>query len=227
VSDGEGAPAEPGANGPRSGERWATLAAGLQDVLGEVADLRERLDGLLRPADPVNPDDTGGEITRLRHAVTLLAEDVATLLRDTETLPSLPCWVDLDAEAADAAWERLRDWVRDVLLVRYPRITERRLLPPCWYRHPEAVERLSWLHVTWCHAYRNPDLPPTAAAEWHVRWLASLLTWSKDHLSSCGDGHDEHDDSAAPAPAVDGGFAAFVSADVAARPRREEQIDAP
>lgn len=212
-----------GINSPRSADRYAALMATVQDLLGEVDGLRSGLHALVREPDPADESDPGGDIPRLREAVVHLAADVSSLLRDTESLPSLPCWVDLDAEAAGKAWQLLHDWVRDVLLVRYPRITERELLPPCWYRHPEAVEQLSWLHITWCHAYRNPDLPPTAAAEWHVRWLEHVLSWLKSNMS-CANGHEEDGVDTAP-QAVDDGFAAFVRADVADRPLREEVLD--
>ena len=211
-----------GANSPRSTERYAALAATVQDLLEEIQRVTSTVDGLVRLPDPKVLDDKGGDIPRLRESVTLLAADVTSLLRDQEDLPALPCWVDLDQAGAAGAWEQLHMWVGDVLLVRYPRIAETRLLPPCWYRHPETVEQLSWLHVTWCHAFRNSELAPTAAAEWHVRYLEHVISWLGQHLE-CRDTHQDYGPAAQPA--VDGEFDAFVRADVAARPQAEPPAD--
>jgi hypothetical protein len=41
---------------------------------------------------------------------------------------ALPCWSTLEPEAARTAWTALTDWMRDVLVIRYPD-TERALVP--------------------------------------------------------------------------------------------------
>jgi hypothetical protein len=189
----------------------------------QVDQLADQLAALMRPPDPQVRGDQGGQVPHLHAALIRLAEDVATLMGDGDDdgAPALPCWVDLDAGAAQRAWTRLHEWVRDVLLARHPYITTsgaRPELSPCWYRHPAAVEELSWLHITWCRAYRNPDASPTEAADWHDKWLPRLLE-RLPRLVPC---RGRHTDDPATGPAVDDDFAAFVAADVGARPVRPQ-----
>lgn len=228
-----------GPDNPRRPDPVSALAGGLHDLTERVDQLAGQLDGvdppwlrqqvdqladqlaaLMRPADPQVRGDQGGQVPHLHAALIRLAEDVATLMgADDDGAPALPCWVDLDAEAAHNAWTRLHTWVGDVLLTRYPHITTsgaRPQLPPCWYRHPAAVEELSWLHTVWCRAYRTPDVSPTEAADWHDKWLPRLL----ERLPQLVPCRGRHTDDPVPAAATDDGFAAFVAADVNARPLR-------
>ncbi len=59
-------------------------------------------------------------------------------------------------------------WLRG----RYPLA---RKIPSCWAEHPELIEELTALWLAWQQAYQQPNPPLTAAADWHDRWLPSLL----------------------------------------------------
>lgn len=151
-----------------------------------------------------------------------LAADVAQLVDDRAHIPTVPRWVDLDAQAAAQAWEALRTWVVEVLVPRHPHVStggSGRQLPSCWYRHPGLVEELSALHIAWCRAYRDPNAPATAAIEWHDKWLPGVISRIPQHAPRCSGGHD---DDEALGDAVDDGFRGFVMADVLSRPERPE-----
>jgi hypothetical protein len=62
-------------------------------------------------------------------------------------------------------------WV-DTILVRHQAAVDG--LPPCWMFHGEVVEDPLWLKACWMAAYRDPAAKPTAAADWHERWLPGV-----------------------------------------------------
>lgn len=182
--------------GPTDDELRAALTA-------EVARLAELL------------DDT-------RALVVGLAADVAALVRDGDDVPIGPCWVNLNAQEAAREWEALRQWVAGVLVPRHPHVTTgggNRQLPSCWYRHPGLVEELSALRIAWCHAYLDGAALPTAAMEWHDKWLPGVVGRIPQHAPRCSGGHDDDEPLGDP---VDDGFGGFVMADVLSRPGRPE-----
>jgi hypothetical protein len=162
--------------------------------------------------------DVIDELADLSVRVTDLAAEVAALTKEHTETPTAPCWVDLDQNTAEKAWAALRAWVIDVLFGRYPHTADQHKdahIPPCWYRHPSAVEELSALHVTWCAAFRDPTAQPTTANEWHRR-LTDAVSRIGDQLN-CKGGH--YDDSIVQ---LDDEFDAFVAADVLSRPIRPQ-----
>jgi hypothetical protein len=95
----------------------------------------------------------------------------------------------MDDQEAAAAREELTTWLREVLTVRYPAmVTSSSAWRPCWYRHPDVVEELSWLYAAWRAAYEEPDAPPTRAADWHDRWLPGVIARITEALRRCGHG---------------------------------------
>lgn len=164
----------------------------LADVRDLAHDLARAVEDVVRRPNPHDPEDDGGDLAQLRSAVSSLAEDLDNLAAGLAAVDFRPpCWVDLTQEQACEAWRELYEWLRDVLFARYP-ITEEQV-PPCWYLHPAAVEELSWLRTAWCAAYRNPKASPTAAGEWHDRWLPGVLRRIRDEWADCGKrgGHEE------------------------------------
>ncbi len=113
-----------------------------------------------------------------------------------------------------------------MLLPRYPAVGD--VFVRCWYRHPSVVEHLSWLHACWVRAYRDPDARPTQAAEWHARWLPTVVALLREIRERCGSGHwDSHGPLAQHGPAAvldDGELHEFWRRDVAHRaaPRPED-----
>lgn len=91
-----------------------------------------------------------------------------------------------DDESATAARE-LRGWLRDVLAARYPRDAAK--LTPCWARHPQAVDLLTALWVTWAAGLLARGADARDAAEWHVRWRVDLIDAVRSELSNCAKGH--------------------------------------
>lgn len=82
-------------------------------------------------------------------------------------------WPALSADDAEKAWNELADWVGTVLGPWYQIL--RGQVPDCWALHRTVMLQLSWLHRTWLAAHAGPDATPTAAAEWHIRWLPAAL----------------------------------------------------
>jgi len=137
------------------------------------------------------------------------------------------CWHGLTGPAAQQLWAELTDWV-GWLRGRYPLA---RQIPPCWWAHPELVEELTALLVAWRGAYRTPDAPATAPADWHDRWLPGFLhritgQWK---IPCTAGQHEDRVDGAFTTKPVDDdeAFAAFAAADVAARQTAPAQAQSP
>jgi hypothetical protein len=189
------------------------------DALASLLDESLAEDG--RPAGALPA--LSAAIADVRAHVTGLADQIADLVDDPGTAPRLPTWSEMDADTARAAWRRLASWMGSVLFPRYPPSTE--VVRDCWYRHPELVEHLSWLHVAWALAYHNPNASISTAAEWHTRWLPAVLVRAREILKPCY--IDHVDDSRVPPErhrAFDRRFDHFVDSDVSRRPRTEGKV---
>ncbi|NKQ59223.1 hypothetical protein HFP15_40930 [Amycolatopsis sp. K13G38] len=158
----------PGKRRPERDRLLLDLGADLRTVRTEVsglrADVRETA-GLVAEAMP-----------RLEDVENDLAEVKGTLeaLTEEEPEPGNPPveWPALPAEDAEREWDELAEWVGDTL-VPWLQIT-RSQLPDMWPAHPRAVFELLWLKTCYRQAYMKRS-HPTAAAEWHTRWLAAAL----------------------------------------------------
>lgn len=135
---------------PRGGDRYGVVPASLEEVAAEVALLR------------VDVDD-------LSAAVMQLAAD-----EERRVGPSRWSWRHADHASAAQLWEELSDFV-DWLVGRYQLTTEAATVPPCWYRHPVAVEELTALMAAWRVAYHGPSAPRDDLVAWHDRWLWPCL----------------------------------------------------
>jgi len=121
-------------------------------------------------------------------------------------------WRTLGPTRRRELFTQLRDWL-DWLIGRYELRAEAQSIPPCWYRHPVAVEELTALMVAWQGAY-SPDqsAPSDALVNWHDRWLWPTLHRLNEQLRvwpKCTGGTHE---PARPAPPAtdDADFAAFL-----------------
>lgn len=144
------------------------LGADLRSVRTEVSGLRSDVRetaGVVAEAMP-----------RVEQLETDLAEVKGTLeaLTEEEPEPGNPPveWPALPAEDAEREWDDLAEWVGDTL-VPWLQIT-RSQLPDMWPTRPRAVFELLWLKTCYRQAYRKKS-HPTAAAEWHTRWLDAAL----------------------------------------------------
>ncbi|AGT95324.1 hypothetical protein BS297_30715 [Rhodococcus erythropolis] len=78
-------------------------------------------------------------------------------------------WKDLDGEQAAELWAELIAWV-SWFRRRYSVTGSDAVIPPCWYRHPVAVEELTALMVSHQSAY-TLDEPGSELSAFHVQWL--------------------------------------------------------
>ncbi|MFI8992150.1 hypothetical protein ACIG63_45695 [Streptomyces antimycoticus] len=140
--------------------------------------------------------------------------------------PSGWVWTTMDQEAAAKAWEELVTWRRKTLRARFP-TTWQATARPCWYRHPEVVEELSVLYLTWHSAYLDPEAPPRRAADWIDRLpmvrdrLKKLLErCQRSHAEQWGDPMDL--EYSTPKDHDEFEIKAFIKADLADRPKSSE-----
>lgn len=114
------------------------------------------------------------ELEMLRADVDDLTAAVGQLLTERERPnagASRWSWRHADADAAARLWAELVDWV-DWLVPRYELTGEAASIPPCWYRHPVAVEELTALMAAWQAAYQDESgAPREDLLAWHDRWL--------------------------------------------------------
>ena len=129
----------------------------------------------------------------------------------------LPVWTRMDPAEAREAWAILRGWLAEVVFTRYDELAE--AIRPCWYRHAEAVEQLSWLCAAWRQAYLSEESSVSLAGEWHIRWAPSVRDRVKTILKPCSRAHstNPHEFRASDHRPDDGYLDAFIDADLVAR----------
>jgi hypothetical protein len=125
-------------------------------------------------------------------------------------------WPALGPDQARDAWQLLTEWLQDVLTLRYPAAD--RVLQPCWYRHPDAVDALTVLQATWRAAYLG-SAEASAAAQWLHQWLPAGIEQLKQALDRC-DRNEHVDDSGRRADIArlfSDDLVAYIDDDIAAR----------
>lgn len=204
----------------------AETRAQVTELAGTLGELVDRVSGLVADAEHV-----GGQLDAVRTAVEELASAIERLSAEPDRTP-VWTWVDMDTDTRRGALRELATWVDDVLVARYQ--LDDRALPRCWYRHPAAVEELSWLYQDWTRVYRGGRGTSTSAAgEWHDRWLPGVLTRITKALAGCAM-REHRPPHGPPNPAVDSSFEAFlntldaesVEPSAAARPWQDQQSSA-
>jgi hypothetical protein len=103
--------------------------------------------------------------------------------------PSKWSWHHVRDRERARLWAELRSFV-DWLIDRYQPTGDVRI-PPCWYRHPAAVEELTALMVAWRGAYCSTDRPSERAISWHQNCLWPTLERlsKRARWSQCGSRH--------------------------------------
>lgn len=122
-------------------------------------------------------------------------------------------WRGLEPEAARRLWRDLADWL-GWLHSRYPLLGK---VPPCWWRHPAAVEHLTALYNAYRAAYEDPGAAPYAQADWLDRWLPAALGRLHDWLPRpCLNGSHTDDPATRYGEAIDdpAAFRAWTEGDV-------------
>jgi len=140
----------------------------------------------VEPLDPVMLAEVLEALARRQEAV---ERAVDALSRRLGTTPADGPWAwrGLGPGRRRELLTELREWV-DWLITRYELRGEAQTIPPCWYRHPVAVEELTALMVAWHAAYTADEgAPSDALINWHDRWLwpalhrlnVQLRVWAK------------------------------------------------
>src|SRR4051812_49295632 len=182
--------------------------------------------------DPSEHDDNGSGIggserdlvAGLLLDVEELQQEVAALRADVDALRAAAApthvgvwwWPALGPAQARDAWQLLTEWLQDVLTLRYPAAD--RVLQPCWYRHPDAVDALTVLHATWRAAYMG-SAEAGSAAQWLHQWLPAGIEQLNQALNRC-DRNEHVDDSgrlADIARLFSDDLVAYIDDDIAAR----------
>jgi hypothetical protein len=123
----------------------------------------------------------GEQVTTLADELDALRDQVADLVADDGDGGGIRMWdwIAMNRTEATVAWSTLLNWVDEVLVGVFALVGEiggRKLkIPPCWYRHPDAVEELGWLCQEWLRIYQSDKGTPGAAGEWHDRWLPGVI----------------------------------------------------
>ncbi len=128
----------------------------------------------VEPLDPVMLAEVLEALALRREAV---ERAVDALSRRVGTTPAEGAWAwrTLGPGRRRELLSQLREWV-DWLITRYELRAEAQTIPPCWYRHPVAVEELTALMVAWHAAYSQDEgTPSDALINWHDRWLWPAL----------------------------------------------------
>ncbi len=128
----------------------------------------------VEPLDPVMLAEVLEALALRQEAV---ERAVDTLSRRLGTTPREGPWAwrTLTPGRRRELLTQLREWV-DWLITRYELRAEAQTIPPCWYRHPVAVEELTALMVAWHAAYSQDESAPSdALINWHDRWLWPAL----------------------------------------------------
>jgi hypothetical protein len=103
-------------------------------------------------------------------------------------------WPSMLRKEAESAWETLIGWVDDVLIARYDPASSAGpsagglvggvRLKPCWFAHPDVVDRLSALYWAWQRAY-SPAATDMGPIDWQDNWVPRTLDLVKPQLTLC------------------------------------------
>ncbi len=129
------------------------------------------------PVEPLDPVMLAEVLEALALRQEAVERAVDTLSRRLGTTPAEGPWAwrTLGPSRRRELLSQLREWV-DWLITRYELRAEAQTIPPCWYRHPVAVEELTALMVAWQAAYTADEgAPSDALINWHDRWLWAAL----------------------------------------------------
>jgi len=181
------------------------------------------------PDEPAVDLVTRGELDDVLEGV---HDDVAKIVGVLEDLTAAPDaaggasgkagrwrWATLGTDDRVALWYELREWV-DWYNARYGHAHSDLYIPPCWPKHPIAVEELTALMVSHQAAHAVTD-PSDALIAWHDRWLWPAI--ARLHNKQAGGGvarcttstHDVKNEVVVSVIA-DNVFARYVHDDVAA-----------
>jgi len=167
-------------------------------TLGDLAKLDSKFDNKLIGAAKALSDNITGvsdrvavmEKLRLGERVIEMAGILDGLARRREQEIPVWNWSAMTADEAASAWAELVTWRREMFRVRWPNSFQY-IANACWYRHPDVVELLSGLYLSWRLAFTDEDTTPARAADWLDRTRPSLVQRIKEILDNCKSGHTD------------------------------------
>ncbi|MEU6284986.1 hypothetical protein [Streptomyces sp. NPDC047028] len=190
-----------------------TALAQLGSVQEALDHLEERTGGLQEQVQALAPLRPG--LDALSKTVKQIGEDLKALAAEPAE-EKLAVWnwsfdQGMDREQAGEAWDILVKWVRHELQYGYGWVgwkagafasnnpvpgspTEAERIPPCWYRHREAVRELSWLCQEWIKIYRTSYGAPNKAGDWHDRYAPGVKRRLISALGKCIQAGSHQDD---------------------------------
>ncbi|MFJ2561342.1 MULTISPECIES: hypothetical protein [unclassified Streptomyces] len=178
-----------------------TQLGNAQDALEH---LEERTSGLQEQVQALAPIRLG--LDSLSKTVKQIGEDLKALAAGPAE-EKLAVWnwsfnQGMDREEAGEAWDVLIKWVRYELQYGYGWVgwksgafagnnpvpgspAEADRIPPCWYRHREAVREMGWLCQEWIKIYRTSYGTPSRAGDWHDRYAPGVKRRLISTLGKC------------------------------------------
>jgi hypothetical protein len=172
-----------GVHGSDATDDVSQLRVQLGEVALQVRNMTTTVNGMAEVAT---------QVTGLSDQVMALAERLTSGEADSESAaPALPSWFEIEGERAQQMLADLVEWV-DAILVRH--YAAREALPECWMFHGEVVEDLLWLRAAWVAAHRDPDAKPHHAADFHERWLPSMMSRLRRQFGAGMCGFGKHRD---------------------------------
>ncbi|SFW50396.1 hypothetical protein [Amycolatopsis australiensis] len=217
MSDSNGTPTNPAANGAGAGQPHPGCASSTA-----VAGLAREVEGLRAAMEAVTP--LPKQVQQLRDEVAPLPEQVKRLAKVVKTLAEqvnpddeggrtrplswldLPDGQEVDRDPAELAQEVLSDL--SVWLVRVFLRYSDAVLPECWCWHPDVVEELVWLMRSWLTAYVDADATVARAADWHDRYRPGVVKRIKAATANCSlENHQDGGERHRPGPQVPSGAA--------------------
>lgn len=168
-------------------------------------------------------DHANGErIGELAQTIT----DIAKMLEKQEANNAVWNWAAMSCSDAADAWEELLTWRREVFKVRWPD-SWAATTAPCWYKHPQVVEELTILYLTWRTAVTGPEASPRKIADWADR-LPNVVRRIQDRLTPCSQQHKElwvdgNWDNPPPKDHDDEELSEFIADDLDGRQGEESQ----
>lgn len=195
----------------------------LPEVVAELADTSELHTRQLNELGAW-ASEMGGQSATHAESIGALRETLllleANLLDQADMArPSRWAWQFLNRTEAEQLWREVR-WFVDAFTARYP-LSAEVSLPPCWYRHPLAVDELTAVYAAWREAFCGGNRPSTAMAAWWDRWLWPMLNRLAVHADwrECK-GSRQHVEPSARQELTDGEFDQYMQDEVSRRPER-------
>jgi regulator of replication initiation timing len=151
----------------------ADLAAQLREEIGQLRGQLARAQGELGALRERFEAETS-QTAMARLELKQMREELAEAIDKRKIKPPPAPWWLVEREQAEPMLAGLRGWFDGFLARHYPGYASR--LPPCWWRHMEAVWELSALKTEWERIYADPENGDNQGLlNWHDRLLPGVL----------------------------------------------------